>query len=361
VVVSNSVNSVTSQVAVLTVNPIVVSITITNPPDGAMFTAPASFALAASVSPVAVVTNVTFYGNDTLLGSLSSPPFGFIVNNLGAGAYTFSAVALANNGSAATYAPVTITVQGTPPPPGPAVITVIATDPAASEVGPDPGAFQVTRTGDTNDPLTVYYLLGGTAINGQDYLELSNSITIAAGSVSADITVTPIDDGDSSQEVSDTVILQLTGAPDGQPGYEIGSPSNAVVTITESTAPQNPPPVVRIVYPRNGSRYVGGANVVLVAQATDPDGSVTNVQFFAGTQLLGTATLAPREREDGEDDHEDGEDHTPRDLYVLVWRNVTVGRYTITAVATDNLGATTTSDPITITVARHRRLGERDR
>ncbi len=43
----------------------------------------------------------------------------------------------------------------------------------------------------------------------------------------------PILDTDEPGEISDTVILQLTGAPAGQPAYTIGSPSNAVVTIVE--------------------------------------------------------------------------------------------------------------------------------
>ena len=67
----------------------------------------------------------------------------------------------------------------------PRVITVLATDPKASEDGPDPATFQITRAGSTNEPVTVLYSLGGTARNGRDYQMLSVYVTIAAGSTSS--------------------------------------------------------------------------------------------------------------------------------------------------------------------------------
>jgi len=51
----------------------------------------------------------------------------------------------------------------------PPVVTVLATNPNASEDGPIPATFQVTRAGATNNSLTVLYSLGGSARNGRDY------------------------------------------------------------------------------------------------------------------------------------------------------------------------------------------------
>ena len=46
-------------------------------------------------------------------------------------------------------------------------VTVVASDPDASEVGPDSGAFTFTRSGgNTAQALTVYYTLGGNATCG---------------------------------------------------------------------------------------------------------------------------------------------------------------------------------------------------
>ena len=50
------------------------------------------------------------------------------------------------------------------------------------------------RTGSTDAPLTVFYDLGGTATNGEDYIELSGMVMISEGRRSAVISVVPIDD-----------------------------------------------------------------------------------------------------------------------------------------------------------------------
>src|SRR5262249_21894613 len=42
-------------------------------------------------------------------------------------------------------------------------VTVTASAPNASETGPTAGAFTLTRSGDLSDPLTVNYVIGGTA------------------------------------------------------------------------------------------------------------------------------------------------------------------------------------------------------
>lgn len=81
-------------------------------------------------------------------------------------------------------------MQGDPVRP---VVAVVATDATAAE-GETPtntGTFTITRSGDTTTALTVAYTLGGTAINGVDYSELSGTVEIPAGQTSATITITP--------------------------------------------------------------------------------------------------------------------------------------------------------------------------
>ena len=67
----------------------------------------------------------------------------------------------------------------------------------------------------------------------------------------------------------------------------------------------------------------------IAASATDADGTVAKVEFFNGSTKLGEDTTAP---------------------YTYDWTGVAAGSYTLTARATDNLGATTTSAARTITV-----------
>src|SRR5262249_4865083 len=150
------------------------------------------------------------------------------------------------------------------------VLTVVASDPNASEDGPDTGTFQVTRTGNTGTPLTVYYSLSGSARNGKDYQMLPSYVTFAAGAATTNITVTPILDFDSTRETNETVVLQLHPRVDLVRGglgadsnsYAIGWPSNAVVTIAESTVPPtNRPPSVRLVTPADETGFVAPATI----------------------------------------------------------------------------------------------------
>jgi len=94
----------------------------------------------------------------------------------------------------------------------------------------------------------------------------------------------------------------------------------------------NSPPTVSLTSPANGSTYNAPASVTLTATASDSDGTIQKVDFYyGGTNLIGTVTSAP---------------------YTLPWTNVAQGSYSITAVATGNLNATTTSAPVSITVNR---------
>jgi len=88
-------------------------------------------------------------------------------------------------------------------------------------------------------------------------------------------------------------------------------------------------PTVTLTQPTNGASFTAPATVTLAATGSDADGTVTKVGFFNGSAKLGEDTTAP---------------------YSLTWSGVAAGTYTITARATDDLGATTTSAPAAITV-----------
>jgi plastocyanin len=79
------------------------TISITNPTDGATFSAPASFTLAATASDSdGTVTNVQFLNGASSLGNLTSSPYSVLVSSLAAGDYALSAVATDNDGLSAT-------------------------------------------------------------------------------------------------------------------------------------------------------------------------------------------------------------------------------------------------------------------
>jgi uncharacterized protein YpmB len=86
-------------------------------------------------------------------------------------------------------------------------VTITANDATAAEAGPT-GQFTVTRTGSTTSALTVYFTASGTATSGSDYTSIGTSVTIGAGSASALVTVTPIND--TAVESDETVIVTVS-------------------------------------------------------------------------------------------------------------------------------------------------------
>jgi len=91
----------------------------------------------------------------------------------------------------------------------------------------------------------------------------------------------------------------------------------------------NQPPAVSMTTPANGSQYNEGTTVVLAATAADVDGQVTKVEFYDGATLIGTDVSSP---------------------YGVNWSNGSVGTHNLTALATDDSLATTTSAAITVTI-----------
>jgi len=98
---------------------------------------------------------------------------------------------------------------------------------------------------------------------------------------------------------------------------------------TLSGGPTNAPPTVVITSPTNNATFTAPANIGLQADASDADATISKVEFYSGTTLLGTATNSP---------------------YAFIWTGVPAGNYAVTARATDNLGDTATSTPLDIAV-----------
>ncbi|HEV2436245.1 MAG TPA: Ig-like domain-containing protein [Verrucomicrobiae bacterium] len=219
------------------------------------------------------------------------------------------------------------------------VVTVEATQPIATAT--NPGVFTVFRAGNTNATLNVWFDLSGTASNGVDYAAISNHLVeIPAGVTSNTVVITPL--AGTSSSVAKTVVLTLTNSPLMTPvNYAIGSPSSAVVYI-ETNGATNLPPEVRIIQPTNGAVFYTPTNILILAKASDPDGSVTNVEFFAGALDLGPGTPVVLDPP--------GVNGVTGLVWIFNWSNPSQGNYALTAVAADNGGASTASDPVNITV-----------
>ncbi len=88
-------------------------------------------------------------------------------------------------------------------------------------------------------------------------------------------------------------------------------------------------PVVSLTSPVPGASYEAPANLLLEASASDADGNIARVDFYAGATLLGSDAAAP---------------------YAHAWSSVAAGSYTLRAVAYDNLGAAGQSAGVDVTV-----------
>ena len=85
---------------------------------------------------------------------------------------------------------------------------------------------------------------------------------------------------------------------------------------------------MQLVLPSGNASYVLGNTITVTATATDSDGSIAQVAFYDGNSLLATVRSAP----------------------YTISGTAALGAHVVTAVATDNQGATTRSAPVTITV-----------
>ncbi|AIE75095.1 MULTISPECIES: S-layer family protein [unclassified Synechocystis] len=108
------------------------------------------------------------------------------------------------------------------------VVTISAINATANEAGGDPGTFRISRTGAPIAPLTVSYIIAGTATNGSDYTSLSGTVTIPSDQAFIDITVSPIDD--IQVEANETIILTLSDSVD----YTLGTNISDTVTINQN-------------------------------------------------------------------------------------------------------------------------------
>jgi hypothetical protein len=111
---------------------------------------------------------------------------------------------------------------------------------------------------------------------------------------------------------------------------QVSSPDQMIaidnISITPST---NTSPIVTLTSPANGATFNPPANIVLNANATDVDGTVTNVAFYSGGTKLADVETSP---------------------FNFTWSGVGEGNYALRAVATDDSGLSTTSSVANVTV-----------
>ena len=364
------------------------TVSLTGPANGATFTAPATVTVSANASDSnGTIARVDFYQGATLIGTDTISPYSVTWSNVGAGSYTLTARATDNAGATTTSAGRTITVSGFP------------TGWTAADVGSPAiagsttysnGAFTIRAGGEdiwgmSDEFRYVYRAISGDFDVVARVLSLEEAhpwskagimirATLAADAANAAMLIAASKPRVFQRRTvtgGTTTATSVSGAgpswvklarrgttitasisPDGTTwtvtgtqtmtlpasfyvGVAVSSVNASVATtavvdnVTVAATTGNVSPTVSLTAPANAATFTAPATIAISANAADSDGTVARVDFYQGSTLVGSDTTAP---------------------YSVTWSNVAAGTYTLSARATDDDGAVSTSAARTITV-----------
>ena len=358
------------------------TVSITSPANNARFAPPGSITINASASATnATVTKVEFFEGMNKIGEDTSSPYSFAWNNVASGAYQLTAKATASNQLSATSTAVAVIVNSLP------VVTL--TSPTAGQVFSAPGqitiAADASETNGTISKVDFYrgptligtattapykvtwsnvaqgsYLINAIATDSFNVIASSGSINVYVGNPPSVSITSPVDEAilppsiktisaaastpngsitkveffqgaiKIGEDLTAPFSIQWANSTSGR--YQLTAKATDAIGLTVTSAPVSVlvglPPIVSLTAPADGQVFAPG-NISLSATASDVDGTITQVDFFEGTTLIGTDTTSP---------------------YTFTWNGVASGMYSITARATDNAGLRTTSSPSNIVV-----------
>ena len=247
------------------------------------------------------VTKVEFYANGVKLGEDASAPYAFTWSGAAVGQQNIVSKATDNNGFTTTSPVVSITVTGT----SNTAPTVSLTSPANNSTYTAPASISIAATAsDVDGSISkVDFYNGATLLYSDATSPYSYSWTgVAAGSYS--ITAKAYDNNNT-----------LT--------------TSSAVSVTVNAA-ANQAPTVSITSPANNTTYAAGTTSITInTNAADADGSVSSVEFFVNGVSKGIDYVTP---------------------FSMSVTGLSAGTYSLTAKATDNSGAQTTSSVVSINI-----------
>ncbi len=290
------------------------SVSITSPAANTSFAAPATVTITATAADTdGTISKVDFYNGATLLGTSTVAPYSFTWSNVAVGTYSLTAKATDDSGNTTTSTAINITVNVQNDGGISAIVAPTAT------VGTTSVTPSVTLKNFGSNALTsaqILYNLDGAA----------NTTFNWTGSLAANATVNVALPVLSGYALGTHTFTATTGLVNG---VTDATTANNTTSTTFTYAIVNAAPSVSITSPAANATFAAPATVSITANAADSDGSITKVDFYNGATLLGTSTVAP---------------------YGFTWSGVASGSYSLTAKATDNGGAVTTSTAVNIIV-----------
>ncbi len=325
---NNVVASTTGTAGALTPQPTTVVITplpsvaITSPNNGAVLNSGATTTITASATDAVGILNVQFFQDGTYLGTATAPDAGTTnsysvtfkpVQNIQTDAngnpqvLPSKLVAIAADTLGASQTSPTITVTVTAGGSGGGT-TVIGTPPTSAITSPATSTSVIVNT-----PTTI--MVAATAPNGNI---AQVAFLIDGALVAAPITKYPYQFVWTPTNLG---TYQVVAAVTDNVGDVTNSAPISITVVTE------PPPTVNITSPTSGGTVTVGTTVAINANAVSASGTIASVQFFENGISLGTVTGSP---------------------FTFNWTPTTTGLFTLTAIATDNAGETTTSGSIIV-------------
>ncbi|GAA0540526.1 hypothetical protein GCM10009415_22980 [Chitinophaga japonensis] len=145
------------------------------------------------------------------------------------------------------------------------------------------GAFTISLAGGktTAEPITIRYMIGGTATLDADYRALTGTITIPAGTGSVTVPVEVLDDREV--EPAETVVFMLNGGQSASYAFTAGNPE-ATVTIEDNDVPSGDLVVTKeVVQPAVGPYRMGQDITYRI--------TVRNIGNIAATGVIVTDSL----------------------------------------------------------------------
>ncbi|MEY3417248.1 MAG: hypothetical protein RL060_1360 [Bacteroidota bacterium] len=324
-------------------------VSITSPANNTTYVAPSTVIITATASDQdGNITKVTFYSNGIAIGTAVNSPYTFTWSTVAEGNYTLTAVATDDKGGTQTSASISISIA-------PDQTCSIASK--ALKYGSTPayqnGTATYSKAFDGNvstffdyaNPTGGYTALSfganksakvnkvrfyprsgqeGRMVGGK--FQGSNDSLFSTGIVDLyTITTQP-----TSLTWSEGIITSLSSFK----FLRYLSPINGYCNVNEiqfcgSIITNNMFPITSITAPLQNTTLTAPASVTIHATASDTDGTITNVAFYAGATLIATDFTSP---------------------YTTDWTSVPAGTYLLTCKATDNNGNVSTSSNITIKI-----------
>ena len=347
------------------------TVALTAPSNNAAVVQGNSITLSANASDDGSIAKVDFFDGTTLIGSDTTAPYSLPWATSTAtttGVHSLTAVATDNLGLQSTSAAISVTVNTTTSNPSPVLLSQnkvasqsstrsvfgVTALPSFAVDGSTNGAFlsqSLSHTNSEPQPWWQVDLAQSASISQVRIYNRTDCCSARLANFYVFVSPTDMTGKTLAQLVADTTVTkQLVASFNGANNITLNfaNPQARYVRIqlvgTNSlemaevqvfgafgTPPANTAPTVALTAPSNNAAVVQGNSITMSANATD-DGSIARVDFFDGTTLVESDTTAP---------------------YSVTWATSTTtatGVHSLTAVAIDNLGLQSTSQPTSVTV-----------